>query len=85
MQERGLASQASPHPIISLCWQWAGPLRIAIWALVHREGRFILVAIDDRLENIEGEERDNRSNENKEDSNTGNERMFSGWGQISDA
>lgn len=67
------SSQVVPHS-----------LRIAIWTSVHREDGFISVAINDRLEKTEGQERDNRSNETKEDNSTGNEQMFSRRGPISD-
>lgn len=60
-------------------------LRIAIWASVHRKGGLISVAIDDRLELAEEQERENRSNETKEGNSTGNEIMFSELGQLSDA
>lgn len=59
-------------------------LWIAIWTSVHREGRLISVAIDDRLEKA-GHEKNNRTNEIKENNNKRNVRMFSGWGQINGA
>lgn len=60
------SSQVVPHSL------W-----VAIWTSVHREGGLISVAIDDRLKKA-GQEKHNRTNKTKENSNKRNVRMFSG-------
>ena len=50
------SSQVVPHSL------W-----IATWTSVHREGRLISVAINDRLEKAEGQDKDNRSIKTKQD------------------